>query len=171
MSRDVAQPRVAGTALVRVLLSVAACYVLAEALLLTLAEAGYLDIVRAGIAATATAGLLGLGHHVALSGFSVSTNAGLVTVAVSCLPIVNVSLMVSLFGFGVSSPLPRRLLWIAGLTGAALALEVVRIMIVTALFETGSTHLDFVHLTVMPAVTLGMVVCSWLYELRAGDRA
>jgi len=155
----------------KVLLSVAACFAVVEALLLKLAEAGYLDPVRAGIASAATAGLSGLGHHVALSGCSVSTTAGLVTVAISCLPIVHVSLVVALFGFGVSSPLPRKLLWIASLAGVALVLEVLRIMIVTGLYEAGSPYLDYIHLTVMPAVTLGVVVCSWLYELAAGDRA
>lgn len=170
MSGDPTSSTDTSHALVRRLLPVGLCFVIAEALLLRLAEAGHLDAVRAGIASVATAGLSGLGHRVALSGFSVATTAGMVTVAISCLPIVHVSLVLALFGFGVPSPLPRRLLWIAGLTGVALVLEVVRIMTVTTLFEAGSASLDYVHLTVMPALTLGVVVCSWLFELRASSR-
>lgn len=170
MGREIEPPAFTSRAAVRGLLPVGVCFVAAEAILLRLAEAGHLDAVRAGIASAAAAGLSGLGHRVALSGFSVATSAGMVTVAISCLPIVHVSLIVALFGFGVSSPLPRRLLWMAGLTGAALVGEVVRIMTVTALFEAGSATLDWVHLTVMPALTLGAVVCSWLLELRASAR-
>lgn len=170
MSRAGAPPVAARVSTARVLLSVAACFAVVEALLLRLAEGGRLDLVRVGIAAAASTGLSRLGHHVALSGFSVATNAGLVTVAVGCLPIVHVSLTVALFGFGVSSPLRRRLLWMTALIAVALALEVARIMIVTVLFDAGSASLEYVHLTVMPALTLAVVVCSWLYEMKAGAR-
>lgn len=152
------------------LLGVAACFVIVERLLLRAAEAGYLDAVRVGIASAASAGLSVLGHRVALSGFSVATNAGLVTVAVGCLPIVHLALMLALFGFGVSIPLRRRVLWMASLTGVVLALEVARIMTVAALFEAGSANIEYVHLTLIPALTLGVVVCSWLFELRSGAR-
>jgi len=163
---EVKRAGVVNRATVRVLVSMAVCYAVVELVLLRVARDGLLDPLRAGMATRATSLLLAFGRPVALSGFSVATNAGLVTVAVGCLPVVHVALIVALFGFGVSSPLRRRIAWIVGLTVAALAVEVVRIAGVARLLEAGAPYLEFVHLTVMPIVTLGVIVGCWLFELQ-----
>jgi len=155
----------------RVLMSMAACYAVVELTLIEAARSGILDPLRAAMAAGATSVLLAFGRPVGLSGFSVATNAGLVTVAVGCLPIVHVALIAALFGFGVPSPLQRKLGWIAGLTLATMAIEVARIAVVARLLESGASGLDAIHLTIMPIATLGFLVACWLFELQTAPRA
>lgn len=155
----------------RTLLSMTVCYIGVEMSLLRIAQSGVLDSLRAGMAAGATSVLLLFSRPVGLSGYSVATNAGLVTVTVNCLPIVHVSLIVALFGFGMSGPLVRRLVWIVALTAMTLMIEVVRIATVARLLESGTPHLETIHLTVMPVVTLAFVVGCWLFELQNGTRA
>ena len=161
---------VVNRATVRMLVSMAVCYAVVELVLLKVARDGLLDPLRAGMAAGATSLLLAFGRPVGLSGFSVATNAGLVTVAIGCLPIVHIALIVALFAVGVPSPHRRRIVWIGGLTVATLAVEVVRIAMVAGMLESGASSLDFVHLTVMPVVSLGVIVGCWLFELQNGNR-
>lgn len=141
-----------------------------EAALRWLAGSGRLMFLQNGTASAAAFALRALGQHVVISGNSVVTAQGAVTVAELCLPITPVAVAAGLFLFATPTKPVRRAAWFAAILALLQLVNVARIMVVALFLQAGSPLAGIFHREVLPVALVGVVVVCWIIELRYAEQ-
>lgn len=102
-----------------------------------------------------------------ISGASIVTSKGMVTVDGLCLPISPLALGIALVGFQTRLTWRRRVAWAAALVPVMALVASFRVALVAALMDAGSPWMSSVHESITPVAWMAIPVLWWLAALRS----